>query len=76
MSRLNITDEIAEGLDFARACVLDQRASSHSREDYHFDKRYSAALAVLDTIIGAHRRLVKQAAKKAAKRPAKARKAP
>jgi hypothetical protein len=34
MSRLNITKEVVDGLGFARACVLDQRRSSHDRENH------------------------------------------
>lgn len=67
VSRLNITDEIVDGLGFARACVLDQRAAAHMRENYSWDKRYSAALKAIDAIVGEHTRLSKKVAKKAAK---------
>ena len=55
MSRPNVTDEIVDGLAFARACVLDQRVASHNRDDHGWDKRYTAALAALDTITNAHK---------------------
>lgn len=61
MSRPNITDEIIDGLGFARACVLDQRASSHSRKDHSWDTRYQAALDALDTITRNHQKAAKKA---------------
>jgi hypothetical protein len=64
MSRPNVTDEIVDGLSFARACVLDQRAASHARKDHHWDKRYTAALDAIDTIATAHKRASKKASKK------------
>lgn len=67
MSRPNVTDEIVDGLGFARACVLDQRAASHNRGDHGWDKRYASALAAIDEITNAH----KKAAKAKAKRPKK-----
>jgi len=63
MSRPNVTDEIVDGLDFARACVLDQRASSHNRKDHSWDARYTAALSALDFIVGAHKRAAKKGAR-------------
>ena len=63
MSRPNVTDEIVDGLDFARACVLDQRVSSHKRKDHSWDDRYTAALAAIDTITGAHKRAAKKRAR-------------
>ena len=54
MSRPNITDEIIEGLGFARACVLDQRNASHGRKDHSWDKRYQDALAAIDMITRNH----------------------
>ncbi len=68
MSRPNITDEIVDGLGFARACVLDQRAASHARKEHHWDKRYTAALEALDAITKAHARATKTANKKGSKR--------
>lgn len=65
MSRPNITDIHVDSLDFARACVLDQRASSHSRKDYSWDKRYAAALTAIDFIVGAHKKAAKKAARSA-----------
>lgn len=47
MSRPNVTDEIVDGLGFARACVLDQRVASHNRKDHSWDKRYEAALTAM-----------------------------
>jgi hypothetical protein len=67
MSRPNITDEIVDGLGFARACVLDQRAASHARKEHHWDKRYMAALDALDAITKAHAKAHAKAHKKAAK---------
>lgn len=63
MSRPNVTDEIIDGLDFARACVLDQRAASHTRKDHNWDKRYTAALSAIDSIVNAHKRATKKASK-------------
>ena len=65
MSRPNVTDEIVDGLNFARACVLDQRAASHNRKDYGWDKRYATALSAIDVIVSAHKRATKQKARKA-----------
>ena len=65
MSRPNITDEVIEGLDFARCCVLDQRASSHRRKDHSWDPRYAAALAAIDHVVAAHKRAAKKAARSA-----------
>lgn len=70
MSRPNVTDEVVDGLAFARACVLDQRVASHGRKDHSWDKRYEAALAAIDFLTNAHKR----AAKSAAKAPPKKRK--
>jgi len=60
VSRPNVTDDVVDGLAFARACVLDQRAASHGRKDHGWDKRYAAALAAIDFIVGAHRRSTKK----------------
>jgi hypothetical protein len=60
MSRPNVTDAVVDGLNFARACVLDQRAASHNRKDYNWDKRYAAALAAIDAIVGAHKKAAKK----------------
>jgi hypothetical protein len=65
MSRPNITDDVVDGLDFARACVLDQRAASHNRKDHSWDKRYAAALAAIDFIVVAHKRASKKPKKAA-----------
>lgn len=59
MSRPNVTDEIVDGLGFARACVLDQRVASHNRNDHGWDKRYAAALAAIDSIVNAHKKAAK-----------------
>lgn len=67
MSRPNVTDDIVDGLGFARACVLDQRSASHNRKDYSWDKRYAAALAAIDFIVDAHKQSAKQSANKARK---------
>lgn len=67
MSRPNVTDEIVDGLGFARACVLDQRVASHGRDDHSWDKSYDSAIAAIDTIVGSHERLVKKTAGKATK---------
>lgn len=64
MSRPNVTDENVDGLGFARACVLDQRVSSHARKDHSWDKSYDAALAALDFIIGAHKKAAKAVKRK------------
>lgn len=56
MSRPNVTDKTVDGLSFARACVLDQRSSSHKREDHSWDDRYRDALEALDEIIRAHQK--------------------
>lgn len=69
MSRPNVTDEVVDGLEFARACVLDQRSSSHKRKDYNWDDRYRAALEAIDFVVGAHKKAAKQSAKKAMKAP-------
>ena len=55
MSRPNVTDEIIDGLEFARACVLDQRVASRNRGDHSWDKRYAAALVAIDAITNAHK---------------------
>ncbi len=60
MSRPNITDDVVDGLNFARACVLDQRVASHGRGDHHWDKRYVAALAAIDLVVSAHARAAKK----------------
>lgn len=65
MSRPNVTDEIIDGLNFARACVLDQRASSHNNNKHSWDKRYAAALSSIDAIVSAHKRSTKQKGLKA-----------
>lgn len=61
MSRPNVTDEIVNGLGFARACVLDQRVASHARGDHGWDKRYQEALAAIDAIVQAHKKASKKA---------------
>jgi hypothetical protein len=71
MSRPNVTDEIVDGLGFARACVLDQRVASHNRKDHGWDDRYAAALGAIDAIVGAHTRASKMATKKSTKTTAK-----
>lgn len=63
MSRPNVTDEIIDGLGFARACVLDQRVASHNRGDHGWDKRYAAALAAIDSISTAHKKAVRKSVK-------------
>jgi hypothetical protein len=65
VSRPNSTDEVVDGLDFARACVLDQRAASHKRKDHGWDKRYDAALDAINFIVRAHKLTAKKAAKTA-----------
>jgi hypothetical protein len=62
VSRPNVTDEVIEGLAFARACVLDQRSASHNRKDYSWDKRYVAALSAIDFIERAHKKAAKKKA--------------
>lgn len=64
MSRPNVTDDVVEGLKFARACVLDQRTASHARKDYGWDKRYAAALAAIDFIADAHKKATKKGARR------------
>lgn len=59
MSRPLVTDEVVDGLRFARACVLDQRNASHARKEYGWDKRYAAALSALDNLVEAHTRAKK-----------------
>jgi hypothetical protein len=54
VSRPNVTDKIVVGLSFARACVLDQRASSHKRRDHQWDDDYKIALDAIDEIVRAH----------------------
>ena len=54
MSRPLVTSAMVRGLEFARACVLDQRASSHAREDRGWDTHYREALEALDGILRAH----------------------
>jgi hypothetical protein len=63
VSRPNVTDDVVAGLEFARACVLDQRAASHSRKDHSWDKRYDAALEAIDFITRSHTRSTKKALK-------------
>jgi|APFre7841882630_1041343.scaffolds.fasta_scaffold421206_2 hypothetical protein len=65
MSRPLITDDIVDGLSFARACVLDQRVASHNRKDHSWDERYDAALTAINAIVGAHTRAAKKASKAA-----------
>ena len=67
MSRPDITDDVVDGLGFARACVLDQRVASHDRKYHHGDKRYAEALAAIDFIVAAHQKTAKKAAKAAKK---------
>jgi hypothetical protein len=55
MSRPNVTDAVVSGLNFARACVLDQKEASHNRGDHSYDKRYEEALEALDLIVTAHK---------------------
>ena len=63
MSRPNVTDQIVDGLGFARACVLDQRVASHNRKDRSWDDRYTAALDAIDSITKAHAQATKKADK-------------
>lgn len=64
MSRPNVTDDVVDGLGFARACVLDQRVASHKRKDHSWDKRYDEALAAIDVVVVvAHTRAAKKATK-------------
>jgi hypothetical protein len=72
MSRPNVTADVIDGLSFARACVLDQRAFSHGRKDYSWDKRYAAALVAIDFIVSAHKRAAKSVAKVTTKKGRKA----
>jgi hypothetical protein len=65
VSRPNITDDIIDGLDFARACVLDQQAASHKRKDHSWDERYRKALDALAFITAAHKKAAKKAARSA-----------
>ena len=67
VARVIIDAEVVDGLAFASACVLDQRVASHKRKDHSWDKRYAKALDAVAGIIAAHKRLVKQATKKAAR---------
>lgn len=67
MSRPLVTDEVIAGLDFARACVLDQRVASHNRKDRSWDARYEAALAALDGIKRAHALAAKKSLQKGSK---------
>jgi hypothetical protein len=67
VSRPNITDEVVDGLGFARACVLDQRVASHDRKDHHWDKRYAEALTAIDFIVATHQKTATKAAKVAKK---------
>lgn len=66
--RPNITGEIVGGLGFARACVLDQRAASHARDDHSFDTRYADALDSIDILLKAYQQAISKAARKASKR--------
>jgi len=59
MSRPHITDPIVEGLNFARACVLDQRVASHKRGDHKWDPRYQTALDAIEAIVRAHQKSMK-----------------
>ena len=68
MSRPNVTDNVVDGLAFARACVLDQRVASHGRKDHSWDKRYEAALAAIDFIVNAHKRAAKNTVKQTSRR--------
>lgn len=56
MSRPNVTDEIVDGLRFARACVIDQRSAAHGRGYHGWDKKYADALGAIDAIVGPHAR--------------------
>jgi hypothetical protein len=60
LSRPNVTDEVVDGLSFARACVLDQRSASHRRKDHSWDERYTAALSAIDAVVVAHERSMKK----------------
>jgi hypothetical protein len=64
VSRPNVTDEVIDGLGFARACVLDQRVASHNRGDHGWDKRYASALAAIDEITSAHKKSTKMTSRK------------
>jgi hypothetical protein len=61
VSRPNVTDEIVDGLGFARACVLDQRVASRARGDQSWEKRYKEALDAIDAIVLAHKKSKKDA---------------
>lgn len=54
MSRPNVTDVTVEALQFARACVLDQRANSRVHGDLSWEARYKGALDAIDGIVNAH----------------------
>lgn len=69
--RPNITGEIVGGLGFARACVLDQRAASHARDDHSFDTRYTDALDSIEVLLKAYQQAISKAARKAAKKAAR-----
>jgi hypothetical protein len=69
VSRPNVTDEIVDGLGFARACVLDQRVASHNRKDHSWDKRYEAALTAIDFLANAHKHAAKAVRKKTKRTP-------
>jgi len=56
MSRPNITDDIVSGLEFARACVLDQRTASHNQGNRRWDQHYRDALKALDAVINHHKK--------------------
>jgi hypothetical protein len=60
VSRPNVTDVLVEGLKFAQACVLDQRASSHRRKDYTWDPQYRDALDAIGAILAAHKKAAKK----------------
>lgn len=68
MSRPHVTDDIVDGLNFARACVLDQRVASHSRKDHSWDQRYVTALDAIDFIVAAHKGSANKIAKSLAKK--------
>lgn len=60
MSRPNVTDEVVDGLAFARACVIDQRVASRRRKEHSWDERYAAALAAIDFVVNSHKRAAKK----------------
>lgn len=64
MSRPNVTDTIVEGLLFARACVIDQRAASHARKDHSWDQHYAKALDAIYFLARTHEIAAKKTAKK------------